>query len=76
MKLNIEVKEQLKKEFTLKCIQKYGREPKRLDSYSLFTILGDTVVDIANVNSKECKKKIYANQKKQLIYFSMELIVK
>ena len=75
MKINNEAKETFKKEFTLKCVQKYGREPKRLDAYSLFTILGDTVVDIANVYSKECKKRIYAGQKKQLIYFSMEFLV-
>ena len=75
MKINEEVKNKLKEEFTLKCIQTFGRDPKKLDAHSQFNILGDIIRDKANVNAKDWKKKIYSNHKKQLIYFSMEFLV-
>ena len=58
MKINEEVKNKLKEDFTLKCIQTFGRDPKKLDAHSQFNILGDIIRDKANVNAKDWKKKI------------------
>ena len=73
--LDLEFKEQFKKDFKLRCIQKYGRDPKNLDSYSCFEILGTIIRDFANTYSKECKDKINKSHNKQLIYFSMEFLI-
>ncbi len=70
-----EFKEYFKKDFTNRCIQKYGRDPSELSPLNLYDILATIVRDYANVHAKICKDKTRKEGKKQLIYFSMEFLV-
>lgn len=68
-------KKEFKEIFTVRCIEKYSRDPKDLDSHELYDILGTMVRDYANVLSKTCKEEVVKNNQKQLVYFSMEFLM-
>lgn len=68
-------KEDFKKTFTERCIEKYSRDPKNLDEQELYDVLGTMVRDYANVLGKKCKEEVIHDGKKQLIYFSMEFLI-
>ncbi len=68
-------KEDFKREFQMRLIEKYGRDPKDCDITECYDILGTMVRDYANVDSKECKELVKKNGTKQLIYFSMEFLI-
>ena len=70
-----ENKEDFKREFTLRLIEKYGRDPKDCDLSECYDILGTMVRDYANIDNKECKDLIKKHGNKQLIYFSMEFLI-
>ena len=68
-------KEDFKKQFTIRCVEKYSRDPKDLDEHELYDVLGTMVRDYSNVLGKKCKEEIVENKQKQLIYFSMEFLI-
>ena len=70
-----EFREYFKNEFVERCNSKYGREPASLGNTELFDVLGTMVRDFANSNSKDCKRRVADEGKKQLIYFSMEFLI-
>lgn len=70
-----EFREYFKKDFTTRCVEKYGRDPKELAPVELYDVLATTIRDYANIDSKICKEVTKKEGKKQLIYFSMEFLV-
>lgn len=70
-----EFREYFKKDFSTRCVEKYGRDPSELASVDLYDILATTIRDYANIDSKICKDITKKEGKKQLIYFSMEFLV-
>lgn len=68
-------KDNIKKTFVQRCIEKYGRDPRELKPAEQYDILGTMVRDIANTNGMECKNEVQKKKKKQLIYFSMEFLI-
>lgn len=61
--------------FTTRCVEKYSRDPSRLESRELYDVLGTMIRDYANVLGKDCKEQVQKNGQKQLIYFSMEFLI-
>lgn len=74
-KKNADFKEEFKKNFTDRCVEKYSRDPKDLDYNELYDVLGTMVRSYANVLGKRCKEEVAQKKEKQLIYFSMEFLV-
>ncbi|MCI1735647.1 MAG: glycogen/starch/alpha-glucan phosphorylase [Bacilli bacterium] len=70
-----EFRQYFKGDFTTKCIEKYGRDPKELSSQEQFDILGTIIRDYANLDNKVCKEEVKKSGQKQLIYFSMEFLM-
>lgn len=68
-------KEDFKNTFSIRCVEKYSRDPKDLDYAELYDVLGTMVRDYANVLGKKCKEEIIESNDKQLIYFSMEFLI-
>ncbi|MFA6829357.1 MAG: glycogen/starch/alpha-glucan phosphorylase [Bacilli bacterium] len=70
-----EFREYFKSDFTTKCVEKYGRDPKELSSQEQLEVLETIIRDIANLDNKVCKDEIKKSGDKQLIYFSMEFLM-
>lgn len=70
-----EFKKQFKETFTIRCVEKYARDPNKLGLVELYDVLGTMIRDIANAESKKCKEQTFTQGKKQLIYFSMEFLI-
>ena len=68
-------RENFKRVFSERCVEKYSRDPKDLDYHELYDVLGTMVRDYANVLGKKCKEEVKENNNKQLIYFSMEFLI-
>ena len=68
-------RENFKRVFSERCVEKYSRDPKDLDYHELYDVLGTMVRDYANVLGKKCKEEDKENNNKQLIYFSMEFLI-
>ncbi len=68
-------KENFKKEFRRRIVEKYGRDVKDCHITECYDILGTMVRDYANINTKDCKELVVKNGTKQLIYFSMEFLI-
>ncbi|MFA6624604.1 MAG: glycogen/starch/alpha-glucan phosphorylase [Bacilli bacterium] len=75
IKPGAEFRDYFKTDFTQRCIEKYGRDPKKLRSLELYDILGTIVRDYANIYGKKCKEEVVEHSQKQLIYFSMEFLI-
>ena len=75
LKSGKEFREYFKKDFSTRCVEKYGRDPSELALVDLYDVLATTIRDYANVDSKICKDITKKEGKKQLIYFSMEFLV-
>ena len=71
---DLDFKESFNKDFVLKCIQKYGRDPKKLEPISQYDISQTMIRNIANINGKECKDNDVKKSSNQLITFSMEFL--
>jgi starch phosphorylase len=70
-----EFRDYFKADFTQRCIEKYGRDPKNLKSLELYDILGTIIRDYANISAKRCKEEVVEHNQRQLIYFSMEFLM-
>ena len=64
-----------RKAFTERCVAKYSRDVKDLDSHELYDVLGTMVRDYANALSKKCKEEVLKQNGRQLIYFSREFLL-
>ena len=70
-----ENKENFKKEFEKRVIQRYGRGVKYTSMEELFIILADMVKDYGSEDWLKTKEAVNNGQKKQLFYFSMEFLI-
>ena len=68
-------KDEFKKEFKEKVVQKYGRSYKECSSIELYEVLGEVVNSYASKDLMLSKDYVEKHQKKQLIYFSMEFLI-
>ncbi|HBD06561.1 MAG TPA: glycogen phosphorylase [Firmicutes bacterium] len=68
-------KENFKKEFCQRIVEKYGRDPSDSHISECYDVLGTMVRDYANVDAKSCKELVNKQKAKQLIYFSMEFLI-
>ncbi len=68
-------KEEFKKAFSDRCVEKYSRDPKDLDENELYDVLATMVRGYANVLGKKCKEEVIEKKEKQLVYFSMEFLI-
>jgi len=64
-----------KQTFERRLQEKYGRSVNDSHITERFDVLGEMVRDYAGYNWRECREDILANNKKQLIYFSMEFLM-
>ena len=71
---DLDFKESFNKDFVLKCIQKYGRDPKKLEPISQYDISQTMIRNIANIYGKEWKDNDVKKSSNQLISFSMEFL--
>lgn len=68
-------KANFKKEFVKRVIEKYSRSYEECAIEELYEVLASMVRDYASADLKTSKEYIEENQKKQLIYFSMEFLI-
>jgi len=68
-------KEEFKKEYISRIEAKYGRRPETAHIYEQYDILGEMVRDYAGANWRTTHEFINKNNRKQLIYFSMEFLI-
>ena len=68
-------KSDFKAEFEKRLIERYGRNVKDADITERYTILGEMVRDYAGQYWRETREKVFADGKKELIYFSMEFLI-
>ena len=68
-------KEDLKKEFQKRAIEKYGNDYKRCHITELYDILGTMVRDYTSFNWKASKEYVATHGDRQLVYFSMEFLI-
>lgn len=68
-------KEDFKREYQQRMIEKYGVEVNESHIYERYEVLGSMVRDFANFDWRKTHREIIAKQKKQLIYFSMEFLI-
>lgn len=67
--------EEFKKEYLKRIVSKYGRNPEDAHIYEKYDILGEMVRDYAGFNWRQTHEYVQDNNKKQLIYFSMEFLI-
>lgn len=67
--------ENFKKEYLQRLIEKYGHGVERSHPTERYDILGLMVRDYANFEWRNTRETIRTNEKKQLIYFSMEFLI-
>lgn len=70
-----ENKENFKKAFERRIIEKYGRSVQESHISERFDVLGNMVRDYASINWKATKEKTLQNQSRQMVYFSMEFLL-
>lgn len=68
-------KEEFKKEFCKKMIEKYGRDVKYSHASERYLVLGEIVKNYAADCWMESKDKVRNKEEKQLFYFSMEFLI-
>ncbi len=68
-------KEDFKREYQERMIEKYGVEVKESQIIERYDVLGEMVRDYANFDWRHTHNTIVSKQKKQLIYFSMEFLI-
>ena len=68
-------KDEFKKEFKERVVQKYGRSYKECSNIELYEVLGEVVNSYASKDLMLSKDYVEKHQKKQLIYFSMEFLI-
>lgn len=68
-------KEEFKKEFKRRIVEKYGRSFEQAHKTEKYMVLGTMVRDYASVNWKTTKEAIAQNGQKQMFYFSMEFLI-
>ncbi|HMM00702.1 MAG TPA: glycogen/starch/alpha-glucan phosphorylase [Bacilli bacterium] len=68
-------KEVFKSEFEKRLIEKYGRSVKESHITERYDILGTMVRDFSAFNWRNTRDEIMADNRKQLIYFSMEFLI-
>ena len=68
-------KTEFKKEFTRRLIESYGCTVEQTHQTEKYMTLGYMVRDYANVNWKDTKEAIAAQNAKQVYYFSMEFLL-
>ncbi len=68
-------KDEFKKLFKERVIQKYSRSYKDCSDEELYQVLGEMVKDYASKDMMSSKNYVERHEKKQLIYFSMEFLI-
>lgn len=68
-------KEEFKKVFQLRMVEKYGVEVGESHISERYNVLGEMVRDYANFEWRRTHNQIIKEEKKQLIYFSMEFLI-
>ena len=68
-------KEEFKKEFERRVVQKYGREVCDSHITEKYDILGTMVRDYASINWNKSKNAINEDNQKQVFYFSLEFLI-
>ena len=68
-------KDNFKKAFETRIIEKYGRSVQESHITEKFDVLGTMVRDYASLNWKETKEKVANNKHRQMVYFSMEFLL-
>ncbi|MEG0290659.1 MAG: glycogen/starch/alpha-glucan phosphorylase [Erysipelotrichaceae bacterium] len=68
-------KEEFKKEFRRRIVEKYGRSIEQAHKTEKYMVLGTMVRDYASVHWKATKESIAQNEQKQMFYFSMEFLI-
>ena len=68
-------KSEFKKEFTRRLIETYGCTVDQTHQTEKYMTLGAMVRDYANVNWKDTKEALAAQESKQVYYFSMEFLL-
>ncbi|MDD2398239.1 MAG: glycogen/starch/alpha-glucan phosphorylase [Bacilli bacterium] len=66
---------EFKLEFVKRLSEKYGRSVKDSHITERYDVLGRMVRDYAAINWRETREKILNEERKQLIYFSMEFLI-
>ena len=66
---------EFKQDFERRLLEKYGNTVQTSDITEQFDILGSMVRDYANYNWRATRENVQKNNKKQLIYFSMEFLI-
>ena len=67
--------ENFKEEFIKRLEEKYGNSVQESHIFEQYDILGSMVRDYAGKYWRETKDKVIKNNKKQLVYFSMEFLI-
>lgn len=75
MKEMFENKVNFQKEFKKRVVEKYSRSYEECALEELYEVLGSMVRDFASDDLKTSKEFVEKNEKKQLIYFSMEFLI-
>ena len=68
-------KEEFKRVYQLRMVEKFGVEVSQSHISERYEILGGMVRDYANFNWRRTHNQIVNEEKKQLIYFSMEFLM-
>ena len=68
-------KEDFKREYQERMIEKYGVEVKESQIIERYDVLGEMVRDYANFDWRSTHNAIFSKKKKQLLYFSMEFLI-
>lgn len=68
-------KDEFKKEYKRRIVEKYGRSIESAHIFEKYVTLGDMVRDYAAVNWKDSKNTFAAQQTRQMYYFSMEFLI-
>ena len=65
-------KEEFKKLYVDRLTSKYGKSPVDAHIYEKYDVLGELVRDYSGTNWRNTRDYVINNEKKQLVYFSME----
>ena len=68
-------KEEFKKLYVDRLTSKYGKSPADAHIYEKYDVLGELVRDYSGTNWRNTRDYVINNEKKQLVYFSMEFLI-
>lgn len=64
-----------KENFSKRIVETYGRSVEQSHKFEKYNVLGEMIRDYASVTWKATKEKIFENQQREMVYFSMEFLL-